>query len=669
MRMLLPFFLLMGLQVFSQIKQTAISDTCLFGHFIGKLSEELLYSDANKFVGDGALFFESDNMLAFDGKKFIIQKLSIKGNRKEDKAHGKWEFFQRFATFNQPIFNPGTDAQVRFLTSGIEKRSDLHFNKGLREGKWLCKSTHFENGKINRSETNAFVNYQSGLINGVFVFKFDTPHFGRVAITGKTNNLGFFDGELFIEYDSASTRLKEIRRYEDGYLMGIKVQDKGAKQIINEVVYQDVASLLNKLKSDKPHQLSFQKTETGFGLEFNNGYAPNDLRIVTQNAGNEMLAMAFGFFDTLAALQSTPYSSYNNQLTRRFKYVYPAQEDSLASILLLATNRMLTNAQEVINQPNFELRKASNDSLSFLYAWLNTTIVYLEGLKTELEKFNTNYFDFKRRNIYYQNGLFKLNFPDSVVFEAGKKLVSTNYYPPLVAATFDDLFHNIETYLNQLNKELPAVKNSVNQKLIRSKNQAEINLLDARILYLDDSLLRLYYQKNVPIKNIKNSDETPFYLKVYASTSERLIQPLKNAYLKSNSSYEETAELARKIICKQEFLINSFSSLVFVKHFERQLADSMFVIYRDNPFDNRGLETNILSGIQMASIVLLKHYANNILNAKNCDELMENIENIKRMDYKIRFYVENYQEKPVQMLNKTLRRERVPLRIKRLLDI
>ncbi|WP_026999965.1 hypothetical protein [Eisenibacter elegans] len=117
------------------------------------------------------------------------------------------------------------------------------------------------------------------------------------------------------------------------------------------------------------------------------------------------------------------------------------------------------------------------------------------------------------------------------------------------------------------------------------------------------------------------------------------------------------------------FLDSNQSYLDRVGSMAKHWNDSLFTIYRDNPFDFRKLETKISEGLQNASNILLRYYANQLLNAKSCEQIKDELNKIIRLNNRVEYLVKNPELDNVQQLNKVLRRERVPNRIGILLEL
>ncbi|MFN6946952.1 MAG: hypothetical protein ACK4ND_18560, partial [Cytophagaceae bacterium] len=198
-------------------------------------------------------------------------------------------------------------------------------------------------------------------------------------------------------------------------------------------------------------------------------------------------------------------------------------------------------------------------------------------------------------------------------------------------------------------------------------NQDRIDSLD-RIITRYEVVLSEKYSEKARYAN-ENPANVPFSYKVLFSVDERIVKDLKTKYINNSLPQQEMISLGNNIICYYAFHNEHKANLDKIGGLKKYWNDSLFTIYRDNPFDFRKLETKILEGVQNASNILLTYYANQLLNAKTCEQLSGELKKINRLNERVRYLVKNQESEKVQQLNKALRRERVPVRIERILEL
>lgn len=661
---LILFFLPGCLHINAQKITEYSTDTLLFNKYKGTLKYAFFVNEQGEQVKNGKYSFASIPQKELQQDVIQISDINVDGNYKNGLKHHVWVYKTGSLLINDLTVQKGIRLNYQLL--GIEKTHSCSYKNGQRHGNWEVRSKKIVQGKTAGEELNGKVNYKNDTLSGSFSFIVNLGDTNRVEISGRTNNNGFLDGVLILKYKDVTGWILEERNYEEGFLTEIIKKEENTKKLYAHIVFNDVKDALSRLHDSTLH-LNYKIGEAGFDLEFNNGYRPEDPKIKAQRYGNLLITHALEIFEQFndPAEQQAHITSFKP--TRRFQFIYPAYEAELLKEIVPKTQVFHKEVQDLINRPNLMLRKENSDSLFYSYVWLVHTNEKIKKVKDVICKIDSGYFDFRQRDNYYEQGIRGLNEADSVkyIFDGKEKSVPYRVNPLINSA--DSILLKLTRFMDSLRIAFEVKKELVSKSLVFYNNQNSIDSLDSKIseqmLYLDSLYPRLGFLKNV------KPDKVPFSYKVCVSLNERLINPFRNRYLHNSLSLEEEIILGKEIHCLLHFLNHHKNQLDAVGDYPAIWRDSLFTLYRNNPFDDRMLESKILQGTQQACISLLRYYATELLNAKTCQALKSELDNIVKLEQRVKYLIKNYTSENVQLLDKNLRRERIPIRIKRILEL
>ena len=468
--------------------------------------------------------------------------------------------------------------------------------------------------------------------------------------------------EVFCLMDSLN-KIKELRLYQNGFLLELEKINLTKNEPIIKLTYTDVLNQLNQL-ADNDTNLNIKISDNYFGVKFNLGYQQNDVRVYEQSFGNQLLLNQILIFDSI--------NSFSEQktilkLTRRFQFIYDSLDDSLAKKLMNDIANFNTELTYFLNKPNLILRKNNSDTLYHQYEILKHINKKLQIIDDVVTKITTGYFDFRYRDKYYELGVPELNTIDTIIYTHKNKIFRTPFeINPLINKP-DSLVFNLIEYLISLKNKTDNTILTIKKSLSVYENQDKIDSLDV-IITKNQELLQNSYADANRYSN-EESSKTPFSYRLLNSLNERSINQLKDKYLNNSLPLEEMIGIGNNLVCYYDFLLNNKNYLDAIGEMKKYWNDSLFTVYRDNPFDTRKLESKILEGIQNAANILLTHYANQLLNVKSCEQLNSEIDKITKLNSRLNYLIKNQQSINIQQLNKAIRRERVPSRIERILEL
>ncbi|HMQ06059.1 MAG TPA: hypothetical protein PKC30_02105 [Saprospiraceae bacterium] len=641
-------------------------DTILMNKYNGTISFNYFIDSTENLVWDSKMTFDSELHGISDNRQIGYEELNIIGNFKESKPEGNWTIINTIYYLLNPQLQKTRTLRLNHQIGGIKDQYNILYENGKRNGTWTLYRQHIDNASIGKERKLGEASFNNDRLINSFFFNLKSNEYGSVHIEGFINESGFLDNQLRLKYDLDSIQILETRTYEDGFLLEISVIDVHTEDFIDEIKYSDVAKLLESLEK-RDGEMIIVKDSICYGLTFNNKYDENSKNIIIQLSGNHMLEEAYrGFlkFDRIFGIQEEQDQSF---CTRRFKFNYPLDSEQQMDSILNESIRLLSLINQISQRPKFVLRKAQSQSLTLIEHQLGLYSKKIKLIDTTVKFIQSGYFDYNNREEYYKYGISTLDTPDTILFDYEGQTITHILDQKVYITTHKNLLNNFSAILNQIDSHLINIDNEIAQSLIFYDEQDKIDSLELEISKLFNSVDSIYekhylYRDKAPV-------DIPFAYKMYESVNERLIKPTSDQYLNNSVDFNEAVITANKLICLLDFLNKYRKDLDRIGKLPKIWEDSTFTIFQDNPFDYRKFETKILSGIQSAVFILLEHMANNLLNARSCDMLYDELNQILKVEGRVNYLRKNFNDENVKQLDKSLRRERVPQRIFRLLEL
>jgi hypothetical protein len=474
----------------------------------------------------------------------------------------------------------------------------------------------------------------------------------------------FFDGKLILRYFDDDEEVTETREYDNGFLISLKIQHpKNSKSI--DIIYDDVLVRLKQVIRN--NNLDYKISSKGFGVEFNNGYQEQNIKLATQERGNKVLHQLFTSFDSFLKTDTIGLIKNTVPLTRRFQFVYPKEEDSLVAVLKNKANLYKTEIKNYVEDPKYILNKKKSDTLSYHYEFLKQALEKLDIVIEVTKKIENHYFDFLYRDYYYKDGVIGLNKVGTITYQQGNKSVSKEFNIGVFVDKPQNLLKQLETYTTSLYNRSKKYMEQSSTKILRFEKQEHIDQLDARIVYFSHKTDSLYNGYNI-LKDKKDYDkkDLPFCYKFYQEIRNRLIEDSNKLYIEKDI-YDEKVEAGEELLCLFEALESHINSCEILHRFPNWV-DEVFTVYQKNPFDERMFESKFLGNIERSGIRLYQYYGEGILRSTSCREINENYEKLFKLQNRLKELSDENNEE-TQRLNRALRRENVPARIERLLGL
>lgn len=627
-----------------------------------------------KFLSD---LYQEENVLN-------VKKVSIQGNFRRGVKRGNWEYEQSYYTVT---LNRIRNLNLESTLNGMQLKISGSYVNGKANGVWQTKRVQVVDNKPQGSSVNSRLNFVDGIASGNF--SYDMKVNGEpLTITGKFSDNGFMDGLWKMRYTRDSITVIEERNYSDGILTDlIKIEfNEGKSDTVASVSFIDAKDRLVGLLS-KTESLNFKLGEKGFGVLFDNGYRRNDIRRRSQEDGNAFLEEVLKVFDAkksvIGAVADPTPPTIN--FTRRFEYVYPENEDSIIDVMKPLLDNMSKRVDTLLDNPTFDINRRTDTLLAKGYAFVRLAQDKVERSKEVIKKINEGEFQFIYRDSYYSKGVPGLNEADTLEYTVdGKKKIlvfQSDYY----VDSPDDLVDNIYKFLRDLDDQLNDKLKNVEGVIVERQKEQKIYEMDLALIKTFRKLSSIYGNVealNDTVETIidpmdvemlftkdKTKQASPLQLALY----ERFVDNKKDELLTKYSGeedFEEKLKIGKQLLDMMNALIDVFPVLSEIDLMPEQL-DSNFTIYTENPFFERKMESKILTNIYSKGVkVLLPHLVDELKLYRSGGDIRIKVEEIvalrKRLNELVDYPEDN---QDVRRLDRRLRRENVPARIKRLLGL
>lgn len=641
--------------------QTRTSDTISFGVFPGLETYGFVEKDAIR-NRSGAYSFTSRLIPSSNQEGVLLRELLIGGNYVRNRRNGVWSYKYNAYSVDDLSMRRSWNVTLQHKLNGVEEEYRIPYEEGRFKGSARYAQREIVNGRYGNQALLGEIDYVNDTIVGNFKIAVD-----GFVIQGTTDKRGLLDGALLLRYRREGDWIVEVRKYKVGFLLELEKRNETTGDELVRIVYDDAKGMLSQIESGVKN-LNFEVSDKVFDLVFNLGYQQSDRRITEQLEGNGVMKKHIHLFDSIQNHNSVDHRKHClTGFTSRFRYLYDPKEDSLVAFISAESSLLNDRLKDALSKPNVLLRKNNSDASFQQYQILQHIKTKSDTLELLLEKIESGYFEFRARDEYYTNGIPGLNKRDTLFYSFNEKSISEPFRFDQRITNADSLIQQIGTYLDALKHMANATILKLSESLSIYENQETIDQFDREIGELELMMDEMYGQP--PALPETDLSKAPYSFKVFYSLNERILGGLKRKYLNNSLPQDEMIQLGGTLVCYYTFLTTYRPQLNEVDQMQKYWNDSLFTVYRDNPFDFRKLETKVLEGVQSAAGILLKHYAIQLLNARSCDQLRYELDKISGLNRRVEYLARNRESENVQQLNKALRRERVVNRIERLLEL
>lgn len=614
-----------------------------------------------------------------------VKKVSVQGNFRRGVKRGNWEYEQSYYTVTLDRIR---NLNLESTLNGMQLRITGRYVNGKANGVWQTKRIKVLDSKPLGSSVNLRLQFVNGVATGNFSYDMNVNG-EPLTISGKFSEEGFMDGLWKMRYTTKdSVIVEEERTYSDGILTDLlKVEQKeGENDTVASVSFFDAKDRLVGLLS-KTEDLNFKLGDKGFGVLFDNGYRSNDIRRRSQDDGNTFLEEVFKVFDAkksvIGAVADPTPPTIN--FTRRFEYVYSHNEDSIIDVIMPLLDNMSKRVDTLLDNPTFDINRRTDTLLAKGYAFVQMAQDKVERSKEVFKKIRDGAFQFTNRDNYYSKGMPGLSEADTVEYTVDGKTKELIFTSEHYVVSPDDLVKHIHAFLKDLDEQLNDKLKNVEGVIVERQKEEKVYEMDRALINTFRQLSAAYSKQQAEedsVENIRNpldvdklflSDKVKKASPLQKALYERFVENKKDELLTNYSEerdFEEKLKIGEQLLDMMNALIDVNPILYDIDLMPEQL-DSAFTIYTENPFFDRMMESKILTNIYSKGVErLLPYMVDELKRYKSGSDIRGMVDEIIALRERLQELSQTPEsQKDVMRLDRRLRRENVPERIKRLLGL
>lgn len=518
------------------------------------------------------------------------------------------------------------DVRDRQIVGNIESTvAELNstYDDGMLDGSMTYSEKIWLNEAYLESFRTGKLNFSKDQLTGKVLFENLQPT-QSYRISGSLSTDGLMDGAWEFSYQEDGLSMKEIRRYENGFLIGLQKNNGLTGEKLDEVVFFEAIEKLDSL--NQGFDVEYSLSDQFFGLTFNDGFGEQSKEFRQQFKGTQLLEDALirilKFEDDKFIVDGELIKSPIQ--TRRFRYdLSKSEEENLRRSLQLFGQ--LESFVDLSLKSNFlKLNQNSSDSLAFSLAYFEQVEENLERLRPivkSIESGEINYFD---PTFFLDNVRKLIPEQDTLSYqfrsEAVKKYLDYNQ-PDNLNSLSQLLNWYLTTELSKY-REFDAFISSQQQSFRQNQNLTSIEkaILDRKKVV--DSLY----------SNLEfiSSEHQALVDSFYTNLVETQYQTLLNGY-NELESFEAKAIQGDKILDLLRFTANHIEDLEKVVGLNEQIT-KLFTATTFDPFTfETEFEVIEQRNLYQAAITLSNYENKNLLQAKDFEVAEYHLINLENL--------------------------------------
>ncbi len=555
----------------------------------------------------------------------LFRKLLADGTYEDDQKTGNWSYQQE--TYEVSI----NDIQNKEIKASLSSNMiDLQagYNRGTLRGPWDYSERKLQDEEyINIFEAKG-INFENDSLRGKVNFISENPE-RPYQISGEVSKKGLMIGtwEFVYTLDSNLT-IKETRRYERGFLIGLSKVNNQTNEKLDEVVFFNAIEKLDSLNQGL--DVDYRVADEAFGLIFNNGYVENSEEFQEQYLGaffledalSRVLQFEDDFFSDEDRLSKYPLS------TRRFVYPISEDEQSRYDEIIRLYDQMKSETDQKALIDFLSLNKNTSDSLAFsdaYFDYLSGKIENYESVIALLRNGDIKYFDTEN---YLRDGLNFLQTEEEITYSFNTETQSKTLQFPTIGDQ-KNLARDLLAHIVAEWKTFRIVDDFIQKKQVNFRQTNELDVLEERILQeqgrvneLKDSLIPISERHEALLDS------------VYRNLSVDNYQTLLNQY-NETEGFLDKAELGDEIIELFLFLEKTLPELAGYD----SLPNTLSLEFTEKTLDPFTFETDFAvlrqPGLIQAATIILDYELEFIMHSDDFREVQSHLLNLDALESRI----------------------------------
>jgi hypothetical protein len=506
----------------------------------------------NNPILEGDFKFRSKIIDSLDKRKLF--KLNVIGSYKENKKHDNWEYITEDHLL---VLNDVIDFEPDYTLQSTKLEVNGFYKEGLPHGEWILKENIFSGINLRVNARSYDLRFSEGAIIGNFLFE---KYKGKevLKVEGKTLENGVMDGNWEFIYLENDQIIKETRRYEKGFLIGLNKINEGTNETIQEVIYYNTINKLNALEEGE--EVQFRISDNYFGLIYNDGFQDLSTEFAGQSSGNELLEeflIKTLSYDSIFVGEREILVKYPIN-TRRFRYELSEEDLQNLEDLEKEFRKFQNDVNSLADRNALAINKSRTDSLAFAYEFFQYTSKQVEEFSQVIDIFSSDDIFYIDQSNFSKDGFSFLKKVDFIEYQYQEENRSFEIAYESLEDDDKKLTELFRMYIAEKQEIVDQVSDYVlNQlKIIRQSEELadlEENILEKRESI--DELIDALEIDDLPTQSLFNSVKQNIYVSEYNALNEEYSE-IENA--------EERFEKGQEIILlleTMEFLVENIPEL------------------------------------------------------------------------------------------------------------
>jgi hypothetical protein len=564
-------------------------------------------------------FFSFDRKEIDSLDQTLLTKFQVKGTYKENIKEGSWSFDQER---HKVTLEDVIDFKVISKLESEDLEIKANYKEGLPHGKWQLDEYEFIDNEKNLKARAEQINFVEGVMVGEVSYRRFLGEYTQF-LRGSINENGFMDGEWSLVYLKDSILISEVRKYEDGFLLGVVRRNLDTGERIDEAVYYSTIEKLNQVNEGTNEY--FNVSEKVFDYNYNDGYRMGSLERKIQVSGNvflsEFLRDLLQFDDSIdedGELQRYPF------YTKRFEFDISDDDLDLLVEIPVLFDQLKDSVNRYSEMNSLSLNRSKSDSLAFAYAFFAERVGKLDRMENFVNLLRTGEVIHYDLTNYTRDGVDFMFVEDKITY-LYKDDTLNKVLPREVAFDGSGTFlPKLKTYLDEEMTFVSTLADHVTRELFEIEVNSRLVALEARIVERKVEVDSLYSN------HVASYDaEKDFIEEIAVNFLVERFDNLSETYASSvdfDSKFDQ-GNLMLDFLDELEKRLPSIAML-----FERQKAvDELYMEETFNPFTYSRYDQRVQERLYNAGETLFLYYLDNFKKEDDYTQIKDHISNIEKL--------------------------------------
>lgn len=460
-----------------------------FNNINGEAIFEFMDGPEGTIIRQGSFSFIRKNRDSEDKTRFF--KTVINGVYEKGKKSGSWFYLDED---HQLELKDVIDFELISDLKSSQFKLNANYDNGEANGKWTFEENEFIEGSLKKKAQAEGFFFKNGDLQGEFQFKTFVGD-KTLFIKGELKDDGIMNGEWTIVYQNEKTLISEVRKYENGFLLGLVKRDLTSDEVIEEQVFFETISKLNRVNEGT--NVGFRIADQTFGILFNDGFLSSSAAIKGQAEGNKFIS------DFLIKILRYDPDFVNADLklidyplhTRKFVFELNRAQQKIIEDLPSKFDDLVKTVASYKERNALKLNRQKSDSLSATFSFFEFQHQKLKKFDELINKFRSKDIQFYDVKYIAGEGLDFITEKDDIAysFDEKDKMLQLEYK----VADFKSGFYTaLDAYISEMKSITSKYKAYADSQLSRIEQDSNLKNLEQQIQERKSLVEKLYAINN-----------------------------------------------------------------------------------------------------------------------------------------------------------------------------